>query len=129
MIYIHRESAQGERPSLKTISREIESPEAFTAKILQNLSKKGLLISSKGPSGGFVVAPEAITLGDVVRAIDGDGIYTMCGLGLKQCSEVKPCPVHHKFKKIRRDLSEMLAKTTIEDMSDKLSTGTTYLAI
>jgi Rrf2 family protein len=129
MIHIHLESARGMRPSLKTISAGIESPEAFTAKILQNLSRKQLLISTKGPSGGFVIGKDDITLADIVKAIDGDGIFTLCGLGLKQCSESKPCPVHHKFKKIRNELVDMLGKTTLTDMSEKLSSGKTYLAV
>ncbi len=130
MIYIADQSIKGIRTTLTDISREIDSPVAFTAKILQQLSKNQLVSSLKGPSGGFYMTElqlQTINLAKVVMAIDGDKVFTNCGLGLKQCSEKQPCPVHHKFKAIRTDLCIMLESTTIEEMAKGLKTGITYL--
>jgi Rrf2 family transcriptional regulator, iron-sulfur cluster assembly transcription factor len=57
----------------------------------------------------------------VVKTIDGESLFTSCGLGLKECSEKKPCPLHDSFKSIRNDLKKILEETTIEELSDKLS--------
>ena len=56
MIYIAGNEEEGRRTGVKEITEAIHSPEAFTAKILQQLAKAGLLDSYKGPSGGFVLA-------------------------------------------------------------------------
>jgi Rrf2 family iron-sulfur cluster assembly transcriptional regulator len=127
VIYI---AGQSSRVSLKSIAEEINSPEAFTAKILQQLVKNDLISSVKGPNGGFEIEKKRIAeirLSEIVSAIDGDSIYKGCGLGLKDCSEIHPCPVHHKFKKIRADLRDMLERTTLLELSRGLKKGLTFL--
>ena len=54
-IYIAVQSSQNLRVGLKNISKEIDSPEPFTAKILQQLSKNNIIESIKGPPGGFQI--------------------------------------------------------------------------
>ena len=70
---------------------------------------------------------EEIKLSTIVFAIDGDSIYSGCGLGLKKCNENKPCPVHNQFKSIRENLKNMLEQTKIKTLSTELSEGLTYL--
>jgi Rrf2 family transcriptional regulator, iron-sulfur cluster assembly transcription factor len=129
-IYITVQSGQDRRVSLKDIAKEIDSPEAFTAKILQQLSRYGIIDSVKGPTGGFTVDKKKMTklkLSEIVSAIDGDNIYRGCGLGLKECSEKHPCPLHDKFKQIREDLRNMLEKTNLQELSLGLECGLTFL--
>ncbi len=129
MISLARQSSDGRLVSLKEIAASIESPEAFTAKILQQLRKQKLLHSVKGKAGGFKLGSrqEEICLSQIVGAIDGDKIFTGCGLGLKTCSEAQPCPIHHQFKVVRDELKAMLESTTLADLSNGLDIGTTYL--
>src|SRR5687768_10513746 len=90
VIYIAVQCNDDKRVSLKTIAKTINSPEAFTTKILQQLSRNDIITSIKGPSGGFYIEKQAspdIKLSQIVSAIDGDSIYRGCGLGLKTCSE------------------------------------------
>ncbi|MCC5932412.1 MAG: Rrf2 family transcriptional regulator [Cyclobacteriaceae bacterium] len=132
VIYICHQSKNGERVGLKEIAKRTDSPEAFMAKILQKLVKNGIVSSLKGPTGGFVLdkeQQEKIRLVDIVYAIDGDNVFNGCGLGLRECSEEQPCPIHDKFKNIRNGLSKMLHQTTIHDLAEGLSTGTSYLRI
>lgn len=129
-IHIAVQSNQGDRVSLKDIAKEIDSPEAFTAKILQQLAKNNIIDSVKGPAGGFEIDKKKlakIKLSHIVSAIDGDSIYKGCGVGLKECSEKKPCPVHDKFKKIRNDLKQMLESTSLMELALGLKEGITYL--
>ena len=132
MIYIAGQSMKERRVSLKDIAEEIDSPVAFTAKILQQLSRSNLVDSVKGPTGGFEIQParmKKISLGAIVKAIDGDSIFKTCGLGLKQCSEKRPCPVHHQFKFIRENLCRMLDDTSLFELSLGLKDGSTYLKL
>ncbi len=129
MIYIARRSKEGGRAGIKEISKGIDSPEPFMAKILQDLSRKGLVLSMKGPNGGFYIDTKSgnIALADVVTAIDGDQLFTGCGLGLKACNEKKPCPIHDEFKAIRTRLKSMLESTHIDEFAKNLEKGLIYL--
>lgn len=129
-IFIAGQSLKDERVSLKAIAEQIDSPVAFTAKILQQLSRNNVIDSVKGPTGGFMIDKErmkSISLGKVVKAIDGDSIYKTCGLGLKDCSELRPCPVHHQFKSIRANLCQMLDTTSVYELTLGLKDGSTFL--
>jgi Rrf2 family iron-sulfur cluster assembly transcriptional regulator len=129
-IFIASESYQDNRIGLKEIAKKIDSPEAFTAKILQILSKDNIIHSIKGVGGGFEIPKETmsqIKLIQIVSAIDGDRVFTGCGLGLSQCSEDHPCPVHDKFKAIRNELASMLENTNLEELAMGIKSGDTFL--
>lgn len=129
-VYIATQSLSDNRVGLRDIASEIDSPEAFTAKILQQLVKANIINSAKGPSGGFgidVSRMKKITLSQIVYAIDGDAVYKGCGLGLSECSAKRPCPVHHKFKVIRDDLKKMLEQETVYELSMNLKEGLAFL--
>lgn len=128
--YIALQSLEGKRVSLKEIAKEINSPVAFTAKILQQLSKNNIVTSVQGAQGGFEIDKtniNTIKLCDIVNAIDGDKVYVGCVLGLEECSADKPCPVHHKFVQVRDDLKQMLDNTSLFEMTAGLGVGLTYL--
>lgn len=129
-LHIAYQSQMGQRVGLKDIAKAIDSPEAFTAKILQQLSKHRIIESVKGPNGGFEIAEDKrdnLRLSLVVIAIDGDEIFTGCVLGITLCNEDKPCPVHDKFKAIRKDIISMLDNTTAQELADKLNSGVAFL--
>lgn len=129
MIFIAQKSSEGMRTGIKEIAAEIDSPAHFIAKILQGLSRRGLVQSVKGPNGGFYLDEVSmrLSLADVVRAIDGDKIFSGCGLGLKQCSEKHPCPIHHEFKKIRNDLQDMLSNAQVGTFTHALAGSAAFL--
>ena len=125
-VFIAGQSLQSRKVSLKEVAREIDSPEAYTSKILQKLSKSELIHSEKGPSGGFSINPadlKHLKVKNVVASIDGENIFKGCGLGLKQCNEKKPCPLHDKFKEVRDQLQEMVEHTTILELAQKIEYG------
>jgi Rrf2 family iron-sulfur cluster assembly transcriptional regulator len=129
-IFIASQSYQNNRVGLKDIAQKIDSPEAFTAKILQILSRNNIINSIKGVGGGFEIPKETmseIKLSHIVTALDGDSVFTGCGLGLSQCSEEHPCPVHEKFKSIRNELAFMLENTNLEELALGIKTGDTFL--
>lgn len=129
-IYIAEQSLLDEKVSLKEVAEAIESPTAYTSKILQQLSRNNIVNSVKGPTGGFLMDKKElaeVTLSTIVFAIDGDEIYRGCGLGLKKCNENKPCPVHNQFKEIRNDLQRMLEKTTVKSLVKDVENGLTFL--
>lgn len=130
-LYIAEQALNSDKKTgVKDIAKQIDSPEAFTAKILQILSKNKIIKSAKGPSGGFYIPKEQlenIKLNVIVKAIDGDQIYKGCGLGLSQCNAEKPCPVHDQFKVIRDELARMLNNTSLLELATGLDSGLTFL--
>lgn len=130
VIYIWSQNNKGKKIGIKDICKEIDAPEFFTAKILQSLARQGVISSAKGPNGGFYIEKEQenLTLIDLIIAIDGDGIFKGCGLGLKQCSETSPCPIHHEFKVIRDQLGKMLHEKKISDLALEINNGNAILS-
>lgn len=132
VIFIASRSGDNVRVGLKETAVAINSPEAFTAKILQQLSRNHIIRSTKGPNGGFEVSEvqlKKIKLIQIVYAIDGDSLFTACGLGLEECSEAFPCPVHHKFKAVRDELKHIAESTTLEDLVKGVHNGTAFLKV
>lgn len=117
------------RARLPEIAKAIGSPEAFTAKILQQLVKKKIFWSIKGPNGGFELAKDAgeISLYQIVLAIDGEDLFNSCALGFKNCSGSHPCPVHHKFKAVRDHLAGTLHTTTLAEIAKGIKDGKSFL--
>ncbi|HSJ67872.1 MAG TPA: Rrf2 family transcriptional regulator [Anditalea sp.] len=130
VIFICSQNKYGKKLGVKDICKEIDAPEFFTAKVLQSLARKNIISSSKGPTGGFYISPEQEQLKaiDLVIAIDGDKIFRGCALGLKQCSESNPCPIHNQFKDIRESLTQMLTNKTIHELAAEVENGQATLA-
>src|SRR5690606_9045251 len=127
-VYVALQSLDGRRVSVNEIAEEIDSPIAFTAKILQQLSRSKIIHSVKGPTGGFELdrtEMDTVKISTIVHAIDGDDIYVGCGLGLKECNAQKPCPLHDKFVDIRNDLKNMLENTSLYELATGLEVGLT----
>lgn len=126
VFYVAQRSHEGYKVGIKEIAVHINSPEPFLAKILQGLSREGLIQSAKGPNGGFYFDNASLNrpLADIVSAVEGDEIFTGCGLGLTYCSETNPCPLHNEFKKVRNQLTHMLCSTTIGKFNLDLIKGT-----
>ena len=129
-LFIAKESQKGNRVGLADIAQQIDSPAAFTAKILQQLKHHQIIHTVKGPLGGFEIEGKkipGIKLKDIVLAIDGDSVYAGCGLGFDHCNEKKPCPIHHQFKLIRNQLKIMLETANLLDLSNDIENGVTFL--
>ena len=85
--------------------------------------------SAKGPNGGFYMDEINLrqSVADIVREIDGDKLFTGCGLGLKECSEDHPCPIHNDFKHIRQEIKTMLEESRIQLFVENLDLKLTFL--
>jgi Rrf2 family transcriptional regulator, iron-sulfur cluster assembly transcription factor len=102
------------------ISEKLKVPKEFVSKVLQHLTKKGIVGSKKGKSGGFYLAksPNDIKLIDIVEAIDGRDAFSTCVLGFTGCSPDNPCPVHEKWGKIRTEALQMLSHQTLQELKE-----------
>jgi len=92
-------------------------PPRYLAKILQRLSREGILQSRKGPSGGFAfrLAPDKIDLLRIIHAIDGGNpCFERCALGYATCSDEHPCAMHASWKVVRECIRRYVKQTIAE---------------
>lgn len=129
VIHLCMETQAGGRLSINDIAVAIDSPEPFTAKILQTLSKHKIISSAKGPGGGFFVEhkKKPIYVMDIVHLMDGEDALNRCGLGLKECNEEHPCPIHNEFKSYSSRLKKLLETKTIQQFATEIKTGKAFL--
>lgn len=128
VLYISMKSVNISRLSIPEIAKEIDAPVAFTAKILQTLAREGIISSFKGPNGGFFIDPsKPVSLNVIVKAIDGDDVLHTCALGLKECSDKFPCPIHHEIKHYKDRLRKVMKETTVQGLTGDLAKGKTFL--
>lgn len=131
VIYIAQKSSQEKKLGLAEIAKAIDSPQSFTAKILQQLTSGDKIISStRGPNGGFYISEKSkkLPVYAILEAMGEDEILKKCVLGLKLCSEIKPCPLHHQYKLIKPQLVRMFETKTISDLANEIESGTSYIS-
>jgi Rrf2 family protein len=113
---------EGKYEMVKNIAGREQIPAHFLAKILQQLARKGLLRSSKGPTGGFSLRVPAaeITLLDIVEALDGLQEYERCASGLSECNKDMPCSMHDSWEGLKKRIMEFLGRNSIADLAKAL---------
>ncbi|MCZ2224004.1 MAG: Rrf2 family transcriptional regulator [Chitinophagales bacterium] len=129
MIYIAGNSNENKKISVIEIAKAINAPRPFIAKILQILARKKVLKSSKGPKGGFYLTKNELSqsVAQIIYAMDGNIPFENCVLGLEVCSEENPCPLHYKYKEIRKDIIDMIENNTLDEFIVKLKKGEIFL--
>lgn len=121
LVYIQTQNRRGKTPGVVEISKEIDSPQFFTAKILHRLVKMGFIHSNKGKNGGFFFEPESpdLPLRQFIVAIEGEKLFEGCGFGLKHCDESNPCPLHEHYAPIRDALNRLTTEQTIQSLASR----------
>jgi len=99
---------------LEEITSKLDLPKQFVGRILKTLAKEKILISFKGPTGGFALNKEGMQLPllRLMEIIDGDRL-DFCVLKKKKCNPKNLCPVHYHFSKVREELTLVMTTTTI----------------
>jgi len=115
---------------LSDIAVELNFPEAFLGKVLQNLVRAGLIVSVKGPGGGFYINGNTlnITILDIVEILEGLNFLNKCGLGMHLCNKENPCPIHDEYKSVSENIRKALSYKSIKDISEDVKSGNNNLS-
>jgi Rrf2 family protein len=107
------------------IAENLNFPPAFLGKVLQDMVRKGLIISVKGPGGGFYLNEKTLdyTILDIVELIEGLGFLDKCGLGINSCNLENPCPIHDQYKSVPEKMRKALSYKTINDIKVDIQSG------
>jgi Rrf2 family iron-sulfur cluster assembly transcriptional regulator len=121
LIYIVTRENNLDYTSLSDISKELNISFHFLTKSLQKLTKKGILVSSRGPSGGIALmkAPQTIPLIDIILILEGPEFFNSCILGLPGCGKEAPCPLHEFWAVYKSKLMSELQKVSLADLGKK----------
>lgn len=105
---------------IRTIAEQEGIPYPFLAKLVGQLVQAKMVESFKGPRGGIRLArpADAINIFEVVHAMDGPEPFEGCFLGLRECGNEDPCPLHDFWKVYREQIKTKLSLTTMAKLSE-----------
>jgi len=101
------------------ISQAKSIPRSFLAKIMQKLTKAGIVNSFRGVKGGFRLArkPEQVSLLDVIEAIEGPTAMSRCAIEASACNLSAACAVHPVWVNLRNMVEDYLRRTDFKTLS------------
>ncbi len=121
LMAVHYIAAHGEdgAVSAKRIAEEFHIPPERLAKILQRLAKRKLIASHNGPKGGYVLTkpPEEITVGQVVRALEGPLRIVSCMSETDDCPQFSRCNLRRPVQKVQASVSRLLDTMTLAELA------------
>ena len=118
----------GEGPVLITnLAQEETIPKKFLEQILVSLKSAGFVSSKKGKGGGYVLAqpPEKITIGSVIRAIEGPLAPLPCASETRfrkcdECVDIQTCGTRIVMRQVRDAMAAILDETTLAMVCKKV---------
>ncbi len=117
MTYLGEQEV-GKLSSIREISRVAYIPMPYLAKIINRLARRRLVIAKRGPAGGVALGRPAsrITIEQIVDAMGGLQGAGKCILGISECGDDVPCPLHDSWKSVRESLLQKMREETVKDM-------------
>ncbi len=117
VLYLARQDNGSPVPA-EVIARALGAPPKYLAKTLNVLAKRGILVSLRGPTGGFRlgVSAEALPLARVIEPFDEPRTNGTCLLGGRACDASTPCASHAHWKAIGEKVWAPLENSTIAEL-------------
>ena len=105
--------------SAREIAEQYDIPIELMAKVLQRLVRRGLLISTQGTRGGYVLSRSSasISVADVIEAIDGPFTVTACSSENNDCEQFAKCSIRDPLWQIRERIAAALGTVTLAEMA------------
>lgn len=110
---------------IRSIASELDVSFHFLTRILRQLTRSGLLESSRGAAGGVRLARPAqrISLWEIVTALGEQQRLVACVFGFPGCGDENPCPLHRAWMIERKRLVSLFKKARLGDMAVPLRNG------
>jgi Rrf2 family protein len=129
LVFIAQNATVDSKMGIKAVAEELDLPTPYLGKILQQLTRNKIIQGVKGPRGGFYLTNECkkTKIIKVIEVMDGLDFFTTCGLGLKDCSDAYPCPMHNEFKVYKEGLWDLYNSRSIADLVTSVDDGDSYI--
>ena len=107
--------------SIKSIAERQTIPEAYLEQLIAQLRREGLVISNRGAQGGYRLSrePKEITVGEVLRVLEGDLNLVDCLIEEESCGKSCACPTRVVWMKLRDGINRIVDGITLQDMIDE----------
>ena len=104
--------------TIKQISENQDVSVSYLEQILNQLRKAGIINSVKGPGGGYVLgkSPDAISIGAILRELEGPVAITSCLDPSEGCMRVEGCVTHLLWKSLGEKIETFLDQMTLNDL-------------
>ena len=118
----HRQVAEEGPASARLIADTYKLPLPLLMNILKELSSSGLLTSTRGATGGYVLAkePAEISILDVIEAIEGPLRVALCANDMESpacnCTIQDKCPIRKPVRNLHLKFADFLASTSLQDL-------------
>ena len=131
VLFLALNSNDKKKVMVKDISEPINVPQAYIAKLLQELSRQNIISSSRGSKGGFYLSDNnrKQSIMSIVNVIDGEKTFKSCMLSLKECDEDKPCPLHKTLYPFKSSIIRNLESISIKDLALEVELGNAFLPL
>src|SRR5687768_492884 len=118
ILYLAAVQEEGRKVQIDEVAVQLGVPRHYLAKIFKRLVKAGLLLSVRGPYGGFILHPDTLKqpVLSIIMITDGLSTFRNCVLRLQECDNQNPCPLHQKVEDIKLSLRTNLQDTAIGDL-------------
>ncbi len=130
-VMIHLASLPpGTRLPLNTLAAAVNVPESFLSKVLQSLTRAGLVASRRGTDGGFTLATgtNGTSMLDVIQAIDGPIQLNVCLAHDGSCDRSGTCPAHPVWVRAQEALIKVLSEAKLGEMGAQSHSATLTVA-
>lgn len=111
--------AKSEPISISTIAAREGLSESYLEQLFAKLKKAGLVSSSRGTNGGYQLAKPAgdISVGDVMRALEGDMVVVDCPDSESKCAKFDSCVTKYVWKRINNSINDTMDSMTLEEIA------------
>jgi FeS assembly SUF system regulator len=118
IVATHLAADPGRQLTAAVVAEETRLPRATVAKILKALAHAGLVTATRGANGGYRLGRRAtaISVAEVVAAIDGDIGLTQCSVHVAECARTNYCPTRPHWTAINRAVEQALAAVSLDAM-------------
>ena len=125
MIYLGERRENGP-VTLAEVAKQLHIPKAFLSKILQQLTRGGIVQSAKGPTGGFVLCqdPKALSIRTIVEEIEGSRMLFECYADNSNCQHFGKCRILGMFEKVRLEMDRVLDQFVLADFMESEKSDT-----
>lgn len=120
----------GKPTRVEEIAERQGLPENYLRRLLIELKRGGLVVSQKGPSGGYLLArsPSRISMADVVEIIEGDYNPVECldDRAGAPCSRDNPCAMRDVWRQVRDSTNQILRGATLQSLAEKRKSALSF---
>jgi len=108
------------RMSAKFLHEKLDIPYSYLRQVLGSLNKHGLIDSTKGRGGGFILTRDInnIYLDEIINSSENLDDFNKCIMGFQECPFNNPCPIHNLWSNARDEIRDVLKHTSLADLKE-----------